>query len=228
MTEMNCRECVLSAELIKRMRGVILPFVGDEARLQAVVDEKFDEALENLASARRTGCEVEHIYIPSETDFWSLVSKLDAVRRDHGYDGSEEFVWDELWKDMSEKFAGFGLKDEPQLIAMLIGPDEDGLFFTNNDANTQITLSDEFMAQNLGVIPLSPAAYVCCNIARAARREVLLDKPTYTRFLQYGWFDVPGDGQCVPDAYLSDNGRLEFCGSFGAADSVTGVRFAVS
>jgi hypothetical protein len=123
---------------------------------------------------------------------------------------------------------------EGRALAMLHGgdrSDEKGLYFTAKQItgkNGQIEAVKKAETDHKAshtqteLLVVNPSDYVMINAQRREQGLPLLDRPTYTRFVQLAMKSAEGRSWLLR-AY-SDGGQLRLYGSFDYADSFDGVR----
>ena len=149
-------------------------------------------------------------------------------------DNPKTYVWTELWEEYSsdELNQGQTVAIEPQ--AVLLGGennyDEAGLYFTSQDLKQQRKSLKEAQKghdssqTSLGSLPV--AGYMIRSAMLLERGEQLMDRPTYTRFIELDKKRVDGFS-CVPVAGSGGGGRVSLFWSYGLAYSYGGVRLSV-
>jgi len=198
-----------------------------------IADGEMGEYLENFTTDKaRNFFKFLAVHNALARENESIAKVLDS--HDFGK-GQESWLWDPLYKDLADELGDFfELSDEPQIGAVLYGPDMNGLFYTGKKVKEQIKLAEEFVGKHkdAGVDYFSPADIISCNIQRIGQDAPRLDSSnspdgwSFQRFVEYGLIKTPG-GLWVPDAGVRGNGQFHFCRSNDDANSGGGVRFAV-
>ena len=162
----------------------------------------------------------------------NLKQPITGILNNYGYgEGEETYVWDEMWQKKAAEFGDFGLKDEPQMLALLYGDGDNGLFFTSKDGKKQIKLAKEFV-EEYEALYFTPEATVAANAQRILQGVPRLDSPgspdgwSFQCFIEYGYIKT-ADGGYVPDANVYYDSLFGLDWSNGDARSYGGVRFAV-
>ncbi|GHU54870.1 hypothetical protein AGMMS49975_15870 [Clostridia bacterium] len=181
---------------------------------------------------------LEPIYIPANTTFDELIAKLRTIRIEHGCKDYYGMFFESFSYEKPKIFDNYGVKNKPQWLVLVHSDEVDGLWFTKKTVKKQINESKKLMAKKPGLRYLSPAAYVCAQIRRAASVEGDSDNSemldfnngfeTVTLFPQYidGVRSKPSD-QKVPSTNLRSIRFRHLSYSQGDARWDQGVRLAV-
>lgn len=161
-----------------------------------------------------------------------LVGRYDELTTQKG--NPRTAVWGRLWDKYSADDFNQGQTVAIEARAVLLGGendyDEPGLYFTKQNLKTQRESFKEAQKSHEGndtvLGSLSVAGYMVRNAMQLERGEKLMDRPTYTRFIELDSKRVDGIS-CVPGAGSRGDGRVDLDESFERANPDGGVRLSV-
>lgn len=192
----------------------------------------------SLGELAATGHELQmetYVAVPltEAFDLTNFVASYDKLPAKAGYYKGETSIYRPLWSQY--KTSELGLPAASGARGMVTGNepndyDEPGLYFTGQAADKQRKnaakrVTELTNAGELDASVLDPAGWLALNAIRRYEGKPLLDRQTFTRFVQMEQKTADG-GSWLPDAY-SRGGQLRLSGSVGRAVSDDGVRFSV-
>jgi hypothetical protein len=210
-----------------------LGLLADEDKARAA----FGEAVESLATALPEAIAegpYDIVMVPKlgELSLSNLVDRYDQLTGQK--DNPDTYVWEDLWNKYSTDELNQGQKAAIEPRAVLLGGENDygeaGLYFTDQDLKRQRKSLKEAQkdhdSDTTTLDSLSIAGYMVRNAMQLERGQQLMDRPTFTRFIELDKKRVDGVSG-VPVANSDGSGRVNLGGSDGGARSSGGVRLSV-
>ncbi len=211
-----------------------LGLLSDEGKAREAFSEAVADLVYTALPESVTSQPYDIVMVPKlgELSLGDLVGRYDELTSQKG--NPQTYVWGNLWDKYSAKELSQGQTVDIEARAVLLGGennyDEPGLYFTNQNLKAQRKSLKEAQSNHdsdqTALNSLSVAGYMVRNAMQLERGEQLMDRPTYTRFVELDSKRVD-DFSCVPRAYSGDRGRVRLYGSGGHADSDDGVRLSV-
>ncbi|HVV26181.1 MAG TPA: hypothetical protein VHC21_04090 [Candidatus Saccharimonadales bacterium] len=199
--------------------------------------EAFGEAVETFAATLPesvTSQPYDIVMVPKlgELSLGDLIGRYDQLTGQKG--NPSTYVWSGLWDKYSDTEFNQGQTVDIEPRAVLLGGendyDEAGLYFTNQNLKAQRKSLKEAQKNHdsnettLG--SLSVAGYMVRNAMQLERGEQLMDRPTFTRFIELDKKRAD-DFSYVPSADSFDGGQVHLRRSYEVARSHGGVRLSV-
>lgn len=209
-----------------------LGLLSDESKAREAFGEVIESFVATLSEAV-TAESYDIVMVPKlgELSLGDLIDRYDQLTGQKG--NPETYVW-KLWDRYSSEELNQGQTAAIEPRAVLLSGKNDyaeaGLYFTDQRLKQQRKSLKEAQknhnadATTLNSLPI--AGYMVRNAMQLERGEQLMDRPTYTRFIELDSKRVGGFSH-VPDARSGGDGRVRLRESYEDAIPYVGVRLSV-